>query len=166
MDECRRGWFWQRRHVLGKVGGKYKDDFSAGIQASCPGNSSGWVQNIHLPNTIAAATTGASLLSSYPHTPPFLAPRYPPRRFVHQQPNLRPPSSARSFLPSLCIKKALLSNSCKVLTPGPPAPTSRHLHHSTASQSHLFSSCQLNRSQPHNGCPSSAGAYLQACACR
>lgn len=66
-----------------------------------PSNLPGRVQNIHLPNTITAATTGASLLSSYPHTPPFPAPRYPPRRFVHQQPNLRPPSSARSFLPSL-----------------------------------------------------------------
>lgn len=72
-----------------------------------PGNSNwtGRVQNILLPNTITAATTGASLLSAYPHTPPFLAPRYPPQRFVHQQPNLRPPSSARSFLPSLCINK-------------------------------------------------------------
>lgn len=51
-------------------------DFSwdPGVLATLTGR----VQNIHLPNTITAATTGASLLSSYPHTPPFLAPRYPP----------------------------------------------------------------------------------------
>lgn len=146
--------------------GRYKDLFSPGSRR--PGNLQlpGRVQNTHLPNTIAAATTGASLPSPYPHTPPFLAPRYPPRRFVHPQPNLRPPSSARSLLTGLCFKKPCCPALCKVLTPGPPAPTSRHLHHSTTSHSRLFSSCRLNRSQSHNGCPSSAGAYLQARACR
>lgn len=154
-------------HVpVGKKWAATKNLFSLGSRRPSNLQLPGRVQNTHLPNTIAAATTGASLPSPYPHTPPCLAPRYPPRRFVHPQPNLRPPSSARSFLPGLCFKKPCCPTLCKVLTPGPPAPTSRHLHHSTTSHSRLFSSCRLNRSQSHNGCPSSAGAYLQARACR
>ncbi|KAL2288161.1 hypothetical protein FJTKL_04268 [Diaporthe vaccinii] len=47
----------------------------SGVLATC--NWTGRVQNIHLPNTITAATTGASLLSSYPHTPPFSCTQIP-----------------------------------------------------------------------------------------
>lgn len=66
------GWFWRQRDHVEKWGADFSWD--PGVLATLTGR----VQNIHLPNTITAATTGASLLSSYPHTPPFLAPRYPP----------------------------------------------------------------------------------------